>query len=144
MKHMDHRTLHARLAWLHHARLLTHAQYLVGCALLRCQGVNQERFRVSYRRMAQLAGVAASTAKEAARRLAELGVLRWHRTHVRVSWRLLRAANVYWFIHSRTGSDGRSGVQKQDKAYRKPVDKPRSVAEQLRILTGAAQPVPCR
>jgi hypothetical protein len=138
---LDAQNWRRRVEHLHAQRVITHAQYVIARALFdRCRGKGQERCRISYARMARIAGVAVSTAKQACRRLRDLGLLGWVHTHVRVMWRRLRAANVYWFAVTATGSEPWPAVPRQARKQASSTERlgpqtpVRTVEEQLRLL----------
>jgi hypothetical protein len=101
------------------ARLISGSELKVGSALLwRCRPPGGEVARVSYSRLAKLAGVARSTAVQAVARLRELGLLVREKTRLRVRWSLgvasRQGCNLYrWSRVASTESDHRPVIQMQ-------------------------------
>lgn len=75
------------LSKLRQTRQITAETFTVAHTLLwRCRPKGADLAQVGYKRLAELAGVARSTAQEAVRRLVELGILVKRRTRLRVAW----------------------------------------------------------
>jgi hypothetical protein len=111
-----------RLRKLLRKKLITPHQYAVADALLwSCGRAGSPDIQVSYRRLAELAGVARSTVAEAIKVVKRLGVLTWRQTRIRVKWRSLVWRNVYRFL---TGSD-------EQPADCSPVKKARGIEQGL-------------
>lgn len=111
-----------RIRKLLRKRLITPHQYAVADALLwSCGRAGNPEIQVAYARLAELAGVAVSTAKAAIKELNRLGVLTWRRTRIRVKWRSLVWRNIYRFL---TESD-------ETPADCRPVKKGRGIEDAL-------------
>ena len=133
-----------RLRALHRSGKLSHTDYIVADALLwSCGTAGNPYIQVSYKRLAELSGVARSTVALALKVLKKLGVLTWRQTRIRVAWRSLVWRNVYQFL---TGSDDTPAESRPEKKvrgspgglgrlfYQPPL---RTVAEQLVLLKGS-------